>query len=79
MAISEARIMKRLDDILAILDGKEADTGWIGINEASRYASVSNTTLRRAIKRNDLKASTSTGKTLFKISYLEQWLQAREL
>ena len=40
----------------------------------SRYTSVSNSTIRRAVKKGKLKASQSTGKLLFKLSNVDRWL-----
>ena len=47
---------------------------WMNIKEACDYASVSESTVRRAVKRGTLKASHSTGKLLFKVSSVDRWL-----
>ena len=47
---------------------------WMNINEICNYTSVSESTIRRAVRRGTLKASTSTGRLLFKKSNVDKWL-----
>ena len=47
---------------------------WMNINEICNYTSVSESTIRRAVRRGKLKASTSTGRLLFKKSNVDKWL-----
>ena len=47
---------------------------WMDIKEACKYASVSDSTLRRAIAKGELKVSKATGKLLFKIDWVDRWL-----
>ena len=72
----EYRVIELLQEIKSLIMGKPKQERWIGINEASKYAGCSSQTLRRNIKSNRLKASTTTGKLLFKKSELESWLNA---
>ena len=44
------------------------------IKEACKYASVSDSTLRRAVRKGTLKVSKRTGKLLFKREWLNKWL-----
>jgi excisionase family DNA binding protein len=44
------------------------------IKEACKYASVSDSTLRRAVAKGELKVSKATGKLLFKIDWVDRWL-----
>ena len=70
------RVIELLQEIKSLIMGKPKQEKWIGINEASKYSGCSSQTLRRNIKSNRLKASTTTVKLLFKKSDLESWLNA---
>ena len=72
----EYRVIELLQEIKSLIMGKPKQEKWIGINEASKYAGCSSQTLRRTIKSQKLKASSTTGKLLFKKSELESWLNA---
>ena len=64
-------------DILQRLEKKVENyyhNGWLSLNEVVKYTSLSQSTIRRAIRKGILKASTSTGKLLFKISDVDRWL-----
>ena len=67
------RVIELLNDIKILINDKTADR-WINIDEVSNYTSVSNSTIRRAVKKGKLKASKSTGKLLFKLSNVDRWL-----
>ena len=62
-----------LEEIRDLIQGKITNK-WIDIKEVSGYTSVSKSTIRRAIRKGVLKASTSTGKLLFKVSDVDRWL-----
>jgi len=47
---------------------------WLTLKDVSEYSSLSDSTIRRAIRRGVLKASTAMGKYLFKLSSVERWL-----
>jgi excisionase family DNA binding protein len=70
------RVIELLNDIKVLMNDKMVDR-WINIHEVSTYASVSNSTIRRAVKRGSLKASQSTGKLLFKLSNVDNWLNEK--
>lgn len=69
----EIRIIETLNEIKSLIQNKISDR-WMDISEVSNYTSVSNSTIRRAVKRGELKASHKTGKLLFKVSNVERWL-----
>ena len=50
----------KLQEIKSLIMGKPKQERWIGINEASKYAGCSSQTLRRNIKSQKLKASSTT-------------------
>ena len=70
----EYRIVELLKEIKGLLVGQEKTDKWIDIKEASEYCSVHPSTLRRNIASGQLNASNKLGKTLFKQSELEVWL-----
>ena len=69
----ENRTFELLEEIKGLIKDKVSDR-WLNIREVASYASVSESTIRRAVKRGNLKASQVTGKLLFKISSVDRWL-----
>tara|TARA_B100001250_G_C19067572_1_gene472863 strand:- start:235 stop:453 length:219 start_codon:yes stop_codon:yes gene_type:complete len=69
----EYRIIELLKEIKTLITGSKSDK-WLDINQASEYCSVHPSTLRRNIANGQLNASNKLGKTLFKQSELEVWL-----
>ncbi len=67
------RIFEMLEEIKNLIKDKLSDR-WLNIGEVASYASVSESTVRRAVKRGSLKASHVTGKLLFKVSCVDRWL-----
>ncbi len=68
------RLIELLKEIKSLLTKKPKPDKWLDIAAAADYCSVSRSTLRRHISQGSLSASNKTGKTLFKLSNLEQWL-----
>ena len=62
-----------LDELRNIVQEKSLNI-WMDIKEACKYASVSDSTLRRAVRKGTLKVSKRTGKLLFKREWLNKWL-----
>ena len=62
-----------LDELKSIVQKKSSNI-WMDIKEACKYASVSDSTLRRAVRKGTLKVSKRTGKLLFKREWLNKWL-----
>ena len=71
----EVRIVELLKEIKSLITGNKSDK-WMDINEASKYCSVHPSTLRRNVASGQLKCSNKLGKSLFKQSDLESWLNA---
>jgi len=67
------RVIQKLNEILTLLKGNDPSR-WMDIKETSKYAGVSKSTLRRNVRAGTLKASSKTGKLLFKVSNIEKWL-----
>ena len=70
----EIRIIEMLNEMKDMIEGKVSDK-WLNIQDVCNYTSVSKSTIRRAVKRGTLKASHSTGKLLFKVSSVDNWLK----
>jgi len=66
-------IINKLNEILSYIRNTDSSR-YIDLKECSEYCSVSLSTLRRNILTNKLKASNTTGKTLIKVSDIEEWL-----
>ena len=64
---------EQLDRIEKKVDGKYSNK-FLDINQVVHYASLSESTIRRAIKKGVLKVSRSTGKLLFKTEWVDKWL-----
>lgn len=69
----EIRIVEMLNEIKTLILGK-VNERWLTIREVAEYTSVSESTIRRAIKKGVLKASDKTGRLLFKVSDVDSWL-----
>ena len=71
--IMAIRVIELLNEIKTLILGK-VNERWLTIRKVSEYASVSESTIRRAIKRGVLKSSNVTGRLLFKVSSVDKWL-----
>jgi len=69
----ESTIIELLSEIKTNTDNKTSRK-WLNIKQASQYTSVSESTLRRAVKSGTLRVSKVSGKLLFKIEDLDGWL-----
>ena len=72
--MTELRIIEMLKDIKDSINNKPKEDKWLDINQASNYTNLSKSTIRRYVKMNKLKASNKLGKTLFRKSELEKFL-----
>ena len=73
--LMEIRMIELLNEIKSLILGKVNDR-WLTLREVSEYASVSESTIRRARKRGVLKSSDATGRLLFKVSSVDKWLNS---
>ena len=69
----EIRAMELLNEIKTLILGK-VNERWLTLKEVSDYASVSESTIRRAIVKGNLKSSKVTGRLLFKVLSVDRWL-----
>ena len=66
-------IKERLERIEKKLDGGFSNQ-FLNINEVSEFTSLSCSTIRRAIKRGELKCCKKLGKLLFQETEIRRWL-----
>ena len=69
----EIRLIELLNEIKTLILGK-VNERWLTLKEVSEYASISESNIRRAIIKGDLKSSKVTGRLLFKVSSVDRWL-----
>ena len=62
-----------LDELRSIVQKKSSNI-WMDIKGACKYASVSDSTLRRAVAKGELKVSRAAGKLLFQSKWIDKWL-----
>jgi len=67
-------IREQLERIEKKLDGSFKNH-FLSINEVSKLTSLSTSTIRRAIKRGQVKCSKKLGKLLFLESDIRKWLE----
>lgn len=67
-------ILEKLNEIADNLKNMLTDE-WMNIKETCKYASISDSTIRRAIRKGNLKASQQTGRLLFKKTDVDKWLK----
>ena len=71
------QLMDDLSQIMLILNriSSERLVYWMDVKEAAKYAKVSETTIRRAVAKGELKVSRKTGKLLFMSGWIYSWLR----
>ena len=62
-----------LDELKSIVQKKSSNI-WMDIGDAVDYTKLSESTIRRAVIKGELKVSKRTGKLLFKREWLNKWL-----
>jgi len=67
-------IREQLDRIEKKLEGKYSDP-FLNIKQVADYTVLSTSTIRRAIRKGNLKASQKTGRLLFKKTDVDKWLR----
>ena len=72
----EIRIIEMLEELKSLLITNHHNK-WMNINEICNYTSVSESTIRRAVRRGTLKASNQTGRLLFKRTDVDKWLRGK--
>ena len=67
-------LAEQLDRIEEKIDGKHP-VQFLDIKQVGQLTSVSISTIRRAVKRGELKCSRKLGKLLFKVEWMDKWLK----
>ena len=49
---------------------------WLNINAVKEYTSLSISKIRRSVANGQLKSSKKAGRLLFKITWIEKWLNS---
>jgi len=68
------QIKQELIETRRLIESHGMSDKWMDMKEATEYSSLSASTLRRNMDRGTLKGSRKSGKTLFKRSFLDQFL-----
>lgn len=66
-------IIQKIEKIEQILLNKQ-ENKWHNIKQVCHYTSLSESTLRRAITKGQLRCSNQTGKLLFRLSWVDTYL-----
>ena len=69
----EVRTIELLYEIKSLIQQRVSNR-WLCIRDVVNYTGLSENTIRRSVKRGVLKSSRVTGKLLFKVSSVDQWL-----
>ena len=69
----EYKILEELNEIKSLLTNNMIDK-YLDMRQMLDYTSLSESTIRRAVKRGELKPSQTTGKLLFNTSDINRWL-----
>ena len=70
----EYRILETLEELKSLIKTNHHNK-LMNIREVCDYTSVSESTIRRAVKKSVLKASNQTGRLLFKRINVDNWLE----
>ena len=70
----EYKILEELNDIKSMIE-KDSKVGFMDMKQVVQYSSTSASTIRRAIARGELKCSKKLGKLLFKVEWIDNWLE----
>tara|TARA_B100000029_G_C17081506_1_gene780706 strand:- start:166 stop:399 length:234 start_codon:yes stop_codon:yes gene_type:complete len=67
------RILEQLDSIEKKIDGKYSRK-FLDINQVADFCSLSISSIRRYAQKGELKCSRKSGKLLFKVEWIDNWL-----
>lgn len=71
--MTEYTIIEKLNEIKSLLKNKVSGR-WLTTAEVCKHSGLSESTIHRAIHKGELKVSKKTGKNLFRISWVDRWL-----
>ena len=67
------KILEEIRELKSMVNGKLSER-WFTITDVTNYTSLSDSTIRRAVRKGTLKCSRGAGKLMFKKSDIERWL-----
>jgi len=69
-------ILVEIQNSIKRIEDKHIKSRWLDIKGVVEYTSLSTSTIRRAIQKGELKVSNKTGKLLFKLDWIQKWLES---
>ena len=69
----EYKILEELNDIKSMIK-QSKKLSYMDMKQVVQYSSTSASTIRRAIAKGELKCSKKLGKLLFKVEWVDRWL-----
>lgn len=69
----EISIFEKLDEIKSLIESKSTNN-FLDMKQVVNYTSLSQSTIRRAIQKGELKVSRKTGRLLFQMEDVKKWL-----
>ena len=73
--MNNSRLIETLDKIEKYISEGNREK-WLNINAVKEYTSLSISKIRRSVANGQLKSSKKAGRLLFKITWIEKWLNS---
>ena len=73
--MNNSRLIETLDKIEKHISEGNREK-WLNINAVKEYTSLSISKIRRSVANGQLRSSKKAGRLLFKISWIENWLNS---
>lgn len=75
---NDEELLQEIQNLKTLVKSKSKTSDqWLDMKSVCSYTSLSESTIRRAIVNGTLKHSNSTGKLLFKVSWVDRFLEGR--
>jgi|ETNmetMinimDraft_13_1059891.scaffolds.fasta_scaffold49601_2 endonuclease III-like uncharacterized protein len=69
-------ILVEIQNSIKRIEDKHIKSRWLDIKGVGEFSTLSTSTIRRAIQKGELKVSNKTGKLLFKLDWIQKWLNS---
>ena len=73
--MNNSRLIETLEKIEKYISEGNREK-WLNINAVKEYTSLSISKIRRSVANGQLRSSKKAGRLLFKISWIENWLNS---
>ena len=73
--MNNSRLIETLEKIEKYISEGNREK-WLNINGVKEYTSLSISKIRRSVANGQLKSSKKAGRLLFKITWIEKWLNS---